>query len=106
MADKWGRGSSTNRGAVQQSLPIGPPARQPDAWTALPPWTGRVARGLADRLSAERDRWLLWLPVFLGLRVAALFSLPGEPPSRRSSWSPRRCSAPAAPTGQGRLCPE
>ena len=81
MADKWGRGSSTNRGAVQQSLPIGPPARQPDAWTALPPWTGRVARGLADRLLAERDRWLLWLPVFLGLGIAAFFSLPGEPPA-------------------------
>src|SRR3954467_12630583 len=81
MADKWGCDSSTNGGAVQQSLPIGPPARQPDAWTALPPWTGRVARGLADRLLAERDRWLLWRPVLFGPAVAPFSPPPGEPPA-------------------------
>lgn len=33
-----------------------------------------------DRLLAERERWPLWLPVFLGLGIAAYFSLPVEPP--------------------------
>ena len=30
-------------------------------------------------LVAERERWLLWLPVFLGLGIALYFSLPNEP---------------------------
>lgn len=33
-----------------------------------------------DRLLAERERWPLWLPVFLGLGIAAYFSLLVEPP--------------------------
>lgn len=35
---------------------------------------------LKARLLAERERWLLWLPVALGCGVAAYFSLPVEPP--------------------------
>lgn len=33
-----------------------------------------------ERLLAERERWPLWLPVFLGLGVAFYFWLPWEPP--------------------------
>jgi competence protein ComEC len=39
-----------------------------------------AGRVLGERLLAERDRWLLWLPVCLGLGVAAFFALPAEPP--------------------------
>lgn len=34
-----------------------------------------------ERLLAERERWPLWLPVFLGLGIASYFGLPIEPPS-------------------------
>ena len=33
-----------------------------------------------DAFSAERERWSLWIPVFLGIGIAGYFSLPGEPP--------------------------
>ena len=36
---------------------------------------------LWDTLIAERDRWILWLPVALGIGIAAYFSLAGEPPA-------------------------
>ncbi|MBR9970772.1 ComEC/Rec2 family competence protein [Magnetospirillum sulfuroxidans] len=36
-----------------------------------------------ERLLAERERWPLWLPVFLGLGIAFYFILPSEPPA----WS-------------------
>ncbi len=43
-----------------------------------------VKRGLGwnlpDAVSAERDRWVLWLPVALGLGIAVYFALPREPP--------------------------
>ena len=40
----------------------------------------RAWRAAANALLAERERWLLWLPVGLGLGVAVYFSLPVEPP--------------------------
>lgn len=36
--------------------------------------------GLGGLLAEERDRWALWLPVALGVGVAAYFALPAEPP--------------------------
>ena len=33
-----------------------------------------------DAFIAERERWSLWMPVFLGIGIAGYFSLPGEPP--------------------------
>jgi len=33
------------------------------------------------RLLLERERWPLWLPVFLGTGIAVYFALPAEPPS-------------------------
>ena len=39
-----------------------------------------VARGLRSALSAERDRWFLWLPAFLGAGIGIYFSLTIEPP--------------------------
>ena len=34
---------------------------------------------ILDKLDAERSRWLLWLPVALGLGIAVYFELPSEP---------------------------
>ena len=42
--------------------------------------TPSLATWLADHLLAERERWLLWLPVGLGAGIAAYFALPIEPP--------------------------
>ena len=39
-----------------------------------------VGQGLAG-FTAERDRWILWIPVLLGLGVAVYFGLPEEPPA-------------------------
>lgn len=39
-----------------------------------------AARWLADRFTAERDRWLLWVPVFLGAGIGGYFWLRFEPP--------------------------
>jgi competence protein ComEC len=38
-----------------------------------------VARGLAQCLLAERERWILWLPVAFALGIGAYFFLRGEP---------------------------
>ncbi|MGE5506209.1 MAG: ComEC/Rec2 family competence protein [Actinomycetota bacterium] len=35
---------------------------------------------IVERLVGERERWPLWLPVFLGLGIAVYFGLPAEPP--------------------------
>ncbi len=35
---------------------------------------------LVARLLAERERWLLWLPVALGIGIGIYFALPAEPP--------------------------
>ncbi len=40
----------------------------------------RVLAGLMRRLDAERDRWVLWLPVALGAGIAVYFELSFEPP--------------------------
>lgn len=39
-----------------------------------------MAEGLVGALMAERDRWLLWGPVFLGIGIAVYFGWRGEPP--------------------------
>jgi competence protein ComEC len=43
------------------------------AWPGILVW-------LRERLLAERERWLLWLPVAMGTGVAFYFALPREPP--------------------------
>jgi len=51
-------------------------------------WPGRRVRldpaawlgWLAAELIAERERWLLWLPVGIGCGAAVYFALPSEPP--------------------------
>lgn len=35
---------------------------------------------LRDRLLAERERWVLWLPVALASGIGSYFGLPVEPP--------------------------
>jgi len=48
-------------------------------------WWGTVNQGLSQAVTenfmAERDRRVLWLPVFLGLGIGVYFSLPFEPPT-------------------------
>ncbi|MEX0923806.1 MAG: ComEC/Rec2 family competence protein [Rhodovibrionaceae bacterium] len=39
----------------------------------------RLAAPLLQTLAAERERWLLWLPVFFGLGIAVYFQLTAEP---------------------------
>ena len=53
---------------------------------------GRASEGIAARrgwlreahrtLEAERERWVLWLPVAFGIGIAFYFALPFEPPPR------------------------
>ena len=40
-----------------------------------------TASGFPSAIAAERDRWVLWLPVALGFGIATYFSLPHEPAS-------------------------
>jgi Domain of unknown function (DUF4131) len=51
----------------------------------LPLWmntavVATIGEGLAW-FAAERDRWILWIPVLMGFGVAIYFGLPGEPPA-------------------------
>jgi hypothetical protein len=45
----------------------------PLAWPGVSVW-------LREHLLAERERWILWLPVGLGFGIALYFDLPWEPP--------------------------
>jgi competence protein ComEC len=50
-------------------------------WTGpLSEWRARLFGGLADRLAAEGDRRLLWVPVFFGAGIGIYFLLKVEPP--------------------------
>jgi competence protein ComEC len=65
-------------------------AHRPLYGAAVPGLLGRIAgrpllapslaAWLAANLLAERERWLLWLPVGLGAGIAVYFGLPVEPP--------------------------
>ncbi|MBL0898621.1 MAG: ComEC family competence protein, partial [Reyranella sp.] len=43
------------------------------------PTLSNMRSWLLRQLDAERGRWMLWLPVALGLGIAIYFELPGEP---------------------------
>ncbi len=61
-------------------------------------WQARAGLGawLATRLLEENTRWILWLPVGLGLGIGVYFALPIEPPV----WlGPIALLAPAAAVG-------
>ncbi|HEX3412921.1 MAG TPA: ComEC/Rec2 family competence protein, partial [Stellaceae bacterium] len=50
-------------------------------WTGpLSEWRARLFGGLADRLAAEGERRLLWIPVFFGAGIGVYFLLKVEPP--------------------------
>ncbi len=49
------------------------------AWPRLALVARRWRGGLGDVFEQERDRWLIWTPVLLGLGVAFYFLLPREP---------------------------
>lgn len=57
----------------------------------------QIAAPLVALFVAERSRWALWVPVGLGLGIAAYFSLPEEPPL----WAGAVLLAAAAVTGFG-----
>ena len=46
----------------------------------VPAWTARIVVTLSDRLAAEGERRLLWLPVFFGAGIGVYFVLRVEPP--------------------------
>src|ERR1700756_620652 len=46
----------------------------------LSEWRARLFGGLADRLAAEGERRLLWVPVFFGAGIGVYFLLKVEPP--------------------------
>jgi competence protein ComEC len=46
----------------------------------VPAWAARIFAALTDRLAAEGDRRLLWLPVFFGAGIGVYFALRVEPP--------------------------
>ena len=46
----------------------------------VPAWTARIVVTLSDRLAAEGERRLLWLPVFFGAGIGIYFVLKVEPP--------------------------
>lgn len=57
-----------------------PDARAPSAfYAATQPRFQRWFDGLGNLLEAERERWLIWTPVLLGVGVAIYFSLRTEP---------------------------
>ena len=43
-------------------------------------WSARLLTGLRDRLAAEGERRLLWLPAFFGAGIGIYFLLKVEPP--------------------------
>jgi competence protein ComEC len=49
------------------------------AWRALR-LTSSAARWLGRQVAGERERWILWTPVFIGAGVAVYFGLASEPP--------------------------
>jgi competence protein ComEC len=46
----------------------------------VPAWAARIFAALTDRLAAEGERRLLWLPVFFGAGIGVYFALKVEPP--------------------------
>src|SRR5256886_1138781 len=46
----------------------------------VPAWGARLRAALAERLAAERNRHVLWLPVFFGAGIGVYFALTVEPP--------------------------
>ena len=44
-----------------------------------PPSPVAIAQDLLQRLLAERDRWILWLPVAFALGIGGYFALQSEP---------------------------
>ena len=49
------------------------------AWPRAAPLMRRWYGGLGNLFEQERDRWLIWTPVLLGLGVSIYFLLPREP---------------------------
>src|SRR5215469_8961455 len=51
-----------------------------DRFGPIAEWRARLFGALADRLAAEGERRLLWLPVFFGIGIGLYFVLKAEPP--------------------------
>jgi competence protein ComEC len=49
------------------------------AWARMGAVPGEAAARIAHAFAAERERWILWLPVALGLGIGVYFELAAEP---------------------------
>ena len=62
---------------------LGLPPAAPATWLGFS-WLRELGAGMLPRLLArlldERERWMLWLPVGIGLGIGLYFSLAEEPP--------------------------
>lgn len=74
-------GWSWGRRAVQTGLEAAISAQTGEVAAYNQGLVSQAARALGDTLQAERPRWFLWLPVFMGLGIAGYFSLNFEPPA-------------------------
>jgi competence protein ComEC len=63
-----------------------------------------LAHSAQDAFAAERDRWILWLPVLVGAGIASYFALSSEPPPWLGTMLLAACAAAATLTV--RLCGE
>ncbi|MGI9511208.1 MAG: ComEC/Rec2 family competence protein, partial [Geminicoccaceae bacterium] len=68
-------GGDTHRASIGAPGGAGATLRWPVAWA----WRFGWLRALSATLEQERDRWILWLPVGIGLGIAFYFALPTEP---------------------------
>lgn len=76
-------------------MPQNPPNRignNPAIW--LGPRATLAWSAWLERILAERDRWPLWLPVFLGAGIGLYFALPTEPPAMVGGVLLALCLAP------------
>src|SRR6516165_11206608 len=64
------------KGAATDMPGLLPPRHIP----TLPAWAACALSALSDRLTAEGERRLLWLPVFFGAGIGFYFALRVEPP--------------------------
>ena len=62
---------------------------------AIAGWTAFI-RGAGEAFSAERDRWILWLPVLVGAGIAVYFALDNEPAAWLGTVTLAGCAAASA----------
>ena len=59
-------------------------------------WGRRLLSNIAEQIREDRQRWVLWIPVLIGLGVSVYFVLPAEPPLIVTILLGALCLAPLA----------